>query len=194
VSKDNAPCSYPTTNYPILANSQSETVLLLQHVGAWRVAQGKIILLGRTHRGWWNLFAGVLSQPCLPDRPPRAFPFECFRLPSVGVYIFVAVLAGSDLVSAPEMARLADDPSIVSTTGQQKRDLARIREHEQVDLVHRALGSDVVLDGPHHEHRSPDITEGDWPAIDLVATFGQIIVKVQASQVFRMHPASSKSV
>ena len=70
--------------------------------------------------------------------------------PGVGIDVAVSVLARRHDVATPAMARLRHDARIVPASGKQEGQLV---VGEELNLVDRAPGGDVVGLGADHEHR-----------------------------------------
>ena len=82
------------------------------------------------------------------------------------------------------MAGLAHDAGVVAARGQKEGYLG---VGQEVQLVDRAPGCDVVSGRGDGEDRQPDVGQRDRPAVDLVAALGEVVAQEQAAQILRVH-------
>ena len=82
------------------------------------------------------------------------------------------------------MAGLRHDAGIVAAIGEQEGQLV---VGEQLNLVDRAPGRDVVGLGADHEHRRLDVFQRNHLALDGVAAGGEPVLQEQPAQILRVH-------
>lgn len=88
------------------------------------------------------------------------------------------------LIAMPLLRRRRDNAGIVSAAGQHIGD---VRVSEEMDLVRRPPGRDMVALGPNDKHRYMQIRKRDRLAVDLITSLGEIVVEEELSQIVRMH-------
>ena len=134
---------------------QKRRGLALMDVDAGRRAKRHEPARGRTHtRGRQSLLVALRLEPSHPSRPPRTIAGRGAGEPGVGIDVAFPALAGGHDVVASVMTWFRHDPGIVATIGEQEGQLV---VGEEVDLVDRAPGRDVIGLGADDKHRSVDI-------------------------------------
>ncbi len=145
-----------------------------EDIGAGRGAE-RLEASPRSSKIWRpDRVARMALEPALPAGPPGPFVVGRAPLPGIGINVVFLLLVRCDLMVAAGMARRAHDAGV----------MAAVRQHEghvgvgqQVDLVDRAPGRDVVGKRAHREDRHAYIAKGNRTAVDLVTPRRKIVVE-----------------
>src|ERR1700722_1241446 len=160
--------------------------LLLQHVGSRRCAKGRVACLRRSRR-LHPVPARVQREPMLPNRPPRPALGTGRIEPHLRREGFCGIQPAAHAVAAPRMTGTAHDTRIVAARCQQKREVGRARQAAR--LVDRLPWCNMIGLGADHEHRNPDRSQIDPPALRAELAARQRVIEIQLAQVFGMHAA-----
>src|ERR1700730_14153616 len=113
-------------------------------------------------------------EPVGPRGPPGAL-LRCTRSePFVGTHAQIVRRGPIDPEIAMRVPRLADDPGIVATTGENERDLG-IRQ--VVNLVDRMPRRNMVALRRYYEQRCANVADRDRTVVDLIPAARQIVVQ-----------------
>jgi hypothetical protein len=77
-------------------------------------------------------------------------------LPTLWIEVTLVWLSRADLIGTPPVARLADDAGVVAATCQHEGALVR---GDEMELVDRVPGSNVIGDSSDGKARQPNVTE-----------------------------------
>src|SRR5579862_7303518 len=156
----------------------------LKDVKARRIAQRCKSFLGRAHRGRRALPRRLFGEPGFPLGPPGPLAGGCFALPSVGIDVTLSGQPPADLIPTSRMARLADDPRIVSPA---REDEGQFEGRYEIGLVHGLPGRDVICHRADREGWSAKVRDPHRATIDFKMSHGEVVVQEKPAQIFGMH-------
>src|SRR6516164_115904 len=105
-------------------------------------------------------------------------------LPGVGINVFVVFFMESDLVMPMWTARRGNNSGIMPAVREHK---CHIGVSQHLNFINRTPRRDVICEGTDRKNGNPNIAQRNWPSTDFVATFGQIIVQEEITEVLRVH-------